>query len=78
MEIYLLLKLKINGLMNLKTNKIMKIIIEKKFETYTTEFTNVDVSMEQIAKALQGMLLSYGWDIDIIKEYIKTEEDENI
>jgi hypothetical protein len=64
--------------MNLKTNKIMKIIIEKKFETYTTEFTNVDVSMEQIAKALQGMLLSYGWDIDIIKEYIKTEEDENI
>ena len=53
----------------------MKIIIEKKFETYTTEFTNVDVSMDQIAKAIQGMLLSYGWDIDTIKEYLKTEED---
>ena len=53
----------------------MKIIIEKKFETYTTEFTNVDVSMEQIAKALTGMLLSYGWDIETIKEYLKTEED---
>jgi hypothetical protein len=53
----------------------MKIIIEKKFETYTTEFTNVDVSMEQIAKALTGMLLSYGWDIETIKEHIKTEED---
>ena len=53
----------------------MKIIIEKKFETYTTEFTNVDVSMDQIAKALTGMLLSYGWDIDTIKEYLRTEED---
>jgi hypothetical protein len=53
----------------------MKIIIEKKFETYTTEFTNVDVNLDQIAKALQGMLLSDGWDIDIIKEHIKTEED---
>ena len=61
--------------MNLKTNKIMKIIIEKKFETYTTEFTNVDVSMEQIVEALQGMLLSYGWDIETIKEYLRTEED---
>jgi len=75
MENYLFLKLKINGLMNLKTNKIMKIIIEKKFETYTTEFTNVDVSMEQIVEALQGMLLSYGWDIETIKEYLRTEED---
>jgi hypothetical protein len=53
----------------------MKIIIQTKFETYSTEFTNVDVSMEQIAKAIQGMLLSYGWEIDTIKEYIKTEED---
>ena len=53
----------------------MKIIIEKKFETYTTEFTNVDVNFDQIAKALQGMLLSYGWDIETIKEHIKTEED---
>ena len=54
----------------------MKIIIETKYETYTTQFTNVDVSMEQIAKALTGMLLSHGWDIEIIKEYIKTEVDE--
>ena len=53
----------------------MKIIIETKFETYTTEFTNVDVSMEQIVKALTGMLLSYGWNIENIKEYIKTVND---
>ena len=53
----------------------MKIIIEKKYETYTTEFTNVDVSMDQITKDLIGMLLSHGWDIEIIKEYIKTEYD---
>ena len=54
----------------------MIIKIETKYEAYTTEFTNVDVSMEQITKALTGMLLSYGLDIDTIKEYIKTEEDE--
>ena len=53
----------------------MKIKIETKFETYTTEFTNIDVSMEQIAKALTGMLLSHGWDIENIKEYIKTDND---
>ena len=53
----------------------MKITIETKFETYTTEFTNVDVSMEQIVKALTGMLLSDGWYIDTIKEYLKTEQD---
>ena len=53
----------------------MKIIIEKKYETYTTEFTNVDVSMDQITKALTGMLLSHGWDIEFIKEYIKTDND---
>ena len=53
----------------------MKIIIEKKYETYTTEFTNVDVSMDQITTALIGMLLSHGWDIEIIKEYIKTDND---
>ena len=53
----------------------MKIIIEKKYETYTTEFTNVDVSMDQITKALIGMLLSHGWNIEIIKEYIKTDND---
>ena len=53
----------------------MKITIEKKYETYTTEFTNMDVSMDQITTALIGMLLSYGWDIEIIKEYIKTDND---
>ena len=53
----------------------MKITIQTKFETYTTEFSNVDVSMDQIAKALTGMLLSHGWDIENIKEYIKTDND---
>ena len=53
----------------------MTIRIEKKYETYTTEFTNMDVSMDQITTALIGMLLSYGWDIEIIKEYIKTDND---
>ena len=53
----------------------MIIKIETKYETYTTQFTNVDVSMDQIAKALTGMLLSHGWDIENIKEYIKTDND---
>lgn len=54
----------------------MIIRIETQWNTYTTEFANVDVSMEQIAEALRGMLLSYGFHINTINEYIKTEGDE--
>jgi hypothetical protein len=53
----------------------MKITIEYKFETYSTEFTNMDVSMEQIVNSLKGMLMSYGFHIDTINEYFKTDED---
>lgn len=53
----------------------MNIKIETQWTTYTTEFTNVDVSMEQIADALRGMLLSYGFHIDTINEYFKTDEN---
>jgi hypothetical protein len=51
----------------------MKITIETQWTTSTTEFNNSDVTMAQIAEALRGMLLSNGWHIDIIDEYIKTE-----
>lgn len=53
----------------------MKIIIEDKFEIYTTEFTNMDVSMNQIIEALKGMLLSYGFHINTINEYLKTDDE---
>ena len=52
----------------------MKITIEAEWATYTTEFKNSDVSMLQIAEALEGMLVSYGWQIETVNEYIKTEE----
>lgn len=54
----------------------MNIKIETQWTTYTTEFTNVDVSMDQIADALRGMLVSYGFNINTVNEYIKTEGDE--
>jgi hypothetical protein len=53
----------------------MKIIIEDKFEIYSTEFTNMDVSMDQIIESLKGMLLSYGFHINTINEYFKTDEE---
>ena len=54
----------------------MVIRIETKWATYTTEFHNSDISIPQIAEALQGMLVSQGWSLENIKEYIKTENDD--
>lgn len=53
----------------------MKITIEDKFEIYSTQFTNIDVSMNQVIEALKGMLLSYGFHIDTINEYLKTDDE---
>ena len=53
----------------------MRIRIETQLTTYMTEFSNSDVSMEQITEALRGMLLSHGFHIDTINEYIKTNDD---
>ena len=53
----------------------MIIRIETQWTTYMTEFGNSDVSMEQITDALRGMLLSHGFHIDTINEYIKTNDD---
>lgn len=53
----------------------MIIRIETQWTTYTTEFANKDVDMEQITEALRGMLLSYGFSIETINEYIKTDEE---
>ena len=50
-------------------------IIETKHEVYTAEFSNSDVSMDQIVDALRGMLLSYGFHIDTINEYLKTDDE---
>jgi hypothetical protein len=49
----------------------MKLTIENKWETYTTEFKNIDVSIEQIISALQGMLISNGFDKETIVEGFK-------
>ena len=52
----------------------MIIRIETNTETYTTEFHHNDVSIGQIAEALRGMLLSHGFSIKTINEYIKIPE----
>lgn len=51
----------------------MIIRIETQWTTYTTEFSNKDVSIEQITEALIGMLVSYGFNIETINEYLKSE-----
>jgi hypothetical protein len=54
----------------------MIIRIETQWATYTTEFHNSDISIPQIAEALQGMLIGQGWSLENINEYIKTENDD--
>jgi translation elongation factor EF-G len=49
----------------------MKLTLENKWEIYTTEFKNIDVSIEQIIFALQGMLISNGFDKETIVEAFK-------
>jgi hypothetical protein len=56
----------------------MTIRIETQWTTSTTEFHNSDITIPQIAEALQGMLVSQGWGLENIKEYIKTDNDDNI
>ena len=53
----------------------MIIRIETQWTTYTTEFSNSDVSIEQITDALRGMLLSHGFHIETINEYFKTDDE---
>ncbi len=45
----------------------MIIRIEKQHETFTTEFHNMDVSLEQIFDSFKGMLIASGWHINTIR-----------
>lgn len=54
----------------------MTIRIETQWTTVTTEFHNSDITIPQIAEALQGMLVSQGWSIETINQYIKTDNDD--
>jgi hypothetical protein len=56
----------------------MIIRIETQWTTVTTEFHNSDISIPQIAEALQGMLVSQGWSLENIKEYIKTDNNDDL
>ena len=44
--------------------------IEKQWETFTTEFSNVDVDLEQIFDAFKGMLIASGWHSMTIDQHI--------
>jgi hypothetical protein len=48
----------------------MIIKIENKHETFTTEFNNMDVSLDQIFDSLKGMLIASGWHINTIESHI--------
>lgn len=53
-----------------------KITFERKFEKYTVKFDNVDVSLEQIYKAINGILIGLTYSQDIIDQYFieRTQE----
>lgn len=60
----------------------MIIRIEKQWETFTTEFSNVDVDLTQIFDAFKGMLITSGWqpitiDQHIIEMAAELTEDHN-
>lgn len=47
-----------------------KLILETEWQTYSSEFKNMDTSLEQVFESLRGMLVSYGWSQKTIDEYI--------
>jgi hypothetical protein len=56
--------------------------IEKQYEMFTSEFHNVDVSLDQIFDAFKGMLVASGWmpitiDQHIIELANELKEDYN-
>ena len=53
----------------------MIIRIETQWTNHTYEFINSDVDMKQIIEVFRGMLLSHGYQIDTINEYLKTDDD---
>lgn len=60
----------------------MIIRIEKQYEMFTSEFHNVDVSLDQIFDAFKGMLVASGWmpitiDQHIIEMAGELKEDPN-
>jgi hypothetical protein len=54
----------------------MKLIIETKYETYTTDFKNIDVSLDQLFNAFKGHLVSLGWHPMMIDRFIIELADE--
>lgn len=60
----------------------MIIRIEKQWETFTTEFSNVDVDLTQIFDAFKGMLIASGWQPITIDQHViemagELKEDPN-
>jgi hypothetical protein len=56
--------------------------IEKQYEMFTSEFHNIDVSLDQLFDAFKGMLVASGWmpitiDQHIIELANELKEDVN-
>ena len=50
--------------------------VEKQYETFTTEFHNIDPDLDQIYTAIKGMLIASGWHSVTIDQYIIELADE--
>jgi hypothetical protein len=58
--------------------KIYKIslTLDKELETYTTEFKNMDVSLDQMFESFIGMLIASGWSQGHIDNYMLQKAEE--
>jgi hypothetical protein len=48
----------------------MKLTTEKEFEIYTTEFKNMDVSLEQLFDAFKSHLIALTWNEETINQFL--------
>jgi hypothetical protein len=60
----------------------MTLRVENQYETFTTEFHNIDTDLDQIYTAFKGMLIASGWQPITIDQYIielaaELDEDPN-
>jgi hypothetical protein len=58
--------------------KIYKIslTLDKEWETYTTEFKNMDVSLDQMFESFIGMLVASGWMPEMVYDHIIERAEE--
>jgi hypothetical protein len=56
------------------TEKPTKVTIESHGRTFSAELP-WDVGITELTLALRGLMISAGWPVELVDEYIKTNED---